>query len=98
MAKLQLVSKTTNTLRHHGDDGNLKMRMLQHMGVGAPPSASYDVLVSVFHPRPDQQKIRWNVRAAIDSKKHHFNRSNSGFKYTEKSQFFHTRLFLCVSR
>lgn len=75
-AKLQLVSKTTNTLRHHGDDGNLKMHMLQHMGIDAPPSANYDILVSVFHPRPDQQKVRWDVRAAIDSKNQaHFKRS-----------------------
>lgn len=69
MAKLELVSKTTNTLRHHGEEGNLKMHMLKHMDIGAPPSANYDILVSVFHPRPDQQKVRWNVRAAIDSKK-----------------------------
>lgn len=67
LTKLQLVSKTTNTLRHK-DNGNLKMHMLKHMDIGAPPSANYDILVSVFHPRPDQQKVRWNVRDAIDSK------------------------------
>lgn len=68
--KLQLVGKTTNTLRHE-DNGNLKVQMLKHMDIGAPPSANYDVLVSVFHPRPDQQKVRWDVRAAIDSKNRH---------------------------
>lgn len=46
------------------------MHMLKHMDIGAPPSANYDILVSVFHPRPDQQKVRWNVRAAIESKNH----------------------------
>lgn len=34
----------------------------------APPSAKYDVLISVFHPRPDQQKVYWDVRSAISSK------------------------------
>lgn len=34
----------------------------------AAPSAKYDVLVSVFNPRPDQQTVNWNVRTAIDSK------------------------------
>lgn len=33
-----------------------------------PPSSKYEILVSVFNPRPDQQKVNWNVRAAIESK------------------------------
>lgn len=33
-----------------------------------PPSAKYDILISIFHPRPDQQKVFWDVRSAIDSK------------------------------
>lgn len=38
----------------------------------AAPSAKYDILVSVFNPRPDQQTVKWNVRAAIESKLYHF--------------------------
>lgn len=34
-----------------------------------PPSSKYEILVSVFNPRPDQQKVNWNVRAAIESKR-----------------------------
>lgn len=33
--------------------------------LNAPPSANYDVLVSVFNPRPDQYKAHWNVRSAM---------------------------------
>lgn len=33
----------------------------------AAPSAKYDVLVSVFNPRPDQQTVNWNVLGAIES-------------------------------
>lgn len=86
-AKLQLVGKTTNTLRHE-DNGNLKVQMLKHMDIGAPPSANYDVLVSVFHPRPDQQKVRWDVRAAIDSKNWHTT--------TTKSDEFHSQFSISV--
>lgn len=30
-------------------------------------SANYDLLVSVFNPRPDMQTVNWNVRTAIES-------------------------------
>lgn len=33
----------------------------------AAPSAKYDILVSVFNPRPDQQTVVWNVQSAIES-------------------------------
>lgn len=58
--KLRLVSKTTNNLRNN--DG----KMRRTMDASVPPNSKYDILVSVFHPRPDQQKVHWNVRAAID--------------------------------
>lgn len=54
--KLQSVTKTAHNL--HGR---------RNLDSSAPPSANYDILVSVFHPRPDQQKVNWDVRTAIDS-------------------------------
>ncbi|XP_058812173.1 GPI transamidase component PIG-S-like isoform X1 [Topomyia yanbarensis] len=33
----------------------------------APMQPNYDVLISVFNPRPDKQKIHWNVRAAAEN-------------------------------
>lgn len=33
----------------------------------SPPHAKYDILISVFNPRPDQQRVHWNVRNAIES-------------------------------
>lgn len=54
--KLQSVTKTAHNL--HGR---------KNVDSSAPPSANYDILVSVFHPRPDQQKVNWDVRTAIDS-------------------------------
>lgn len=44
--------------------------------MSVPPNSKYDILVSVFHPKPDQQKVHWNVRDAIESK-HHFFYANS---------------------
>lgn len=32
----------------------------------AAPAAKYDILVSVFNPRPDQQNVQWDVRAAME--------------------------------
>lgn len=32
------------------------------------PSANYDLLISVLNPRPDMQKVIWDVRLAIESK------------------------------
>lgn len=44
-----------------------KNNLQKQLETSAPPSAEYDILVSVFHPMPDQQKVRWNVRSAIES-------------------------------
>lgn len=33
----------------------------------APPQPNYDVLISVLNPRPDLQKVHWNVRLAAES-------------------------------
>lgn len=34
----------------------------------AAPDPKYEILVSVFNPRPDQQTVKWDVRGAIESK------------------------------
>lgn len=47
-------NRTHTTIRHNGY-------------LSAPPSANYDVLVSVFNPRPDQHKVHWNVRSAMQT-------------------------------
>lgn len=56
LPKLQSVVKTAH--RSHSR---------KNVESSAPPSKNYDILVSVFHPRPDQQKVNWDVRTAIDS-------------------------------
>ncbi|XP_055523531.1 GPI transamidase component PIG-S-like isoform X1 [Wyeomyia smithii] len=33
----------------------------------APMQPQYDVLISVFNPRPDKQKVHWNVRLAAEN-------------------------------
>ncbi|XP_058467309.1 GPI transamidase component PIG-S-like isoform X1 [Malaya genurostris] len=33
----------------------------------APMQPHYDILISVFNPRPDKQNIHWNVRAAAEN-------------------------------
>lgn len=60
--KLQTVLKTTNDL------SNNLHNLPKRMDTSAPPNANYDILISIFQPRPDQQKVRWNIRAAIDCK------------------------------
>lgn len=60
--KLRAVIETTQKLHDR------KNKVQKKIDITAPPSAKYDILVSVFHPRPDQQKVRWGIRAAIDSK------------------------------
>lgn len=47
--------------------------------ISAPPSAKYDILVSVFNPRPDQQHVHWNVRTAMESKKVSIQKVNFNF-------------------
>ncbi|XP_031632221.1 GPI transamidase component PIG-S isoform X2 [Contarinia nasturtii] len=61
LPKLQSVLKTTQKLHDR------KYKVQKKLENTTPPSAKYDILVSVFHPRPDQQKVRWNIRAAIDT-------------------------------
>lgn len=51
--------------------GDAKARKVVHDS--AAPSAKYDVLVSVFNPRPDQQTVIWDVQSAIESKWIHAN-------------------------
>lgn len=61
LPKLQSAGKTTHNLQDRID------KLRKHVEISAPPSVKYDLLVSVFHPRPDQQKVLWDVRAAIES-------------------------------
>lgn len=62
MEKLRLASKLAQSLQHNADI------VKRNMDTSAPPSSRYDILISVFQPRPDQQNVRWDVRSAIDSK------------------------------
>lgn len=61
-SKLQSVLKTTNEL------SNNKHNFHRRMDTSAPPNANYDILISIFQPRPDQQKVRWDVHGAINCK------------------------------
>lgn len=61
LPKLQLVLNARN-----------EHSLPRRMDTSAPPNANYDILFSIFQPRPDQQKVRWDVRSAINSKEHTF--------------------------
>lgn len=41
----------------------------------APMQPHYEILISVFNPRPDIQRVHWNARAAAESES--FTSSNS---------------------
>lgn len=61
MSKLQTVLSTRN-----------EHSLPKRMDTSAPPNANYDILFSIFQPRSDQQKVRWDVRSAINSKEFTF--------------------------
>lgn len=59
--KLRSILRKSNSLQVR--DGIVR----KSRDTNDPPSAKYDILISIFHPRPDQQKVFWDVRSAIDS-------------------------------
>lgn len=77
-SKLQSVLKSTTELSN-----SQHSHFPKRMETSAPPNANYDILISIFQPRPDQQRVRWDVRAAIDCKRYylHSNRYNFTFSH-----------------
>lgn len=61
--KIRTVIQTTNTVKLLSN----KEAIQRNMYTSTPPQAKYDILVSVFNPRPDQQRVTWNVQSAIES-------------------------------
>lgn len=57
--KLKAILKMANVRRTAGDRKT-------NLYTSAAPAAKYDILVSVFNPRPDQQNVQWDVRAAME--------------------------------
>ncbi|XP_053686291.1 GPI transamidase component PIG-S [Sabethes cyaneus] len=56
----------------------------------APMQPHYDVLISVFNPRPDKQKVHWNVRLAAENYIQPFLTALSGISnFTIKTQWIY---------
>lgn len=81
--KLRAIFQSTAASR------NRSQSTIRYNGyLSAPPSANYDVLVSVFNPRPDQHKVHWNVRAAMQTYIQAFaNEINQVSNFVMKSQW-----------
>lgn len=62
--KLRAIFQSTAASRNRTQTATVARR---NAHISAPPSAQYDVLVSVFNPRPDQHNVHWNVRSAMES-------------------------------